>query len=66
MYISTPLKIIMTKNNIKNKTLAKDLGVAVNTISSWRNNRVRISGDMFDKLIDYLGISKSEFFKAGE
>lgn len=56
----------MAKNNIKNKTLAKNLGVTVNTVSRWRNKNVSIKGDMFDKLIDYLGISKSEFFKAGE
>lgn len=56
----------MAKNNIKNKTLAKDLGVTTNTVSRWRNNQVSIKGDMFDKLIDHLGISKSEFFKIGE
>lgn len=66
MYISTSLKIIMAKNNIKNKTLAKDLGVTTNTVSRWRNKQVSIKGDMFDKLIGYLGMSKSEFFKAGE
>lgn len=51
------LKNIREDNDVKQRTLAKHLGVSQNTYSQYENGVISISPEMLIKLADYFDVS---------
>lgn len=61
------LRVIMAERNISGTEIYEATGIARSTISKIKRNRTsKIDLDVFEKLLDYLGITPNEFFGRGE
>jgi DNA-binding XRE family transcriptional regulator len=56
------LRVILAEQDITNKWLADQLGVAPNTVSSWVTNSKQPSVETFVKISHLLKIDIREFF----
>lgn len=57
------LRVILAEQDITNKWLAEQLGVAPNTVSSWVTNSKQPSVETFVKISHLLKIDIREFFE---
>lgn len=63
VYNALNLKVIKTKNNLKNKDLEKILGKTCNTITKYLNGNFKLSGEQIALICNALpGTTPKDFF----
>lgn len=51
------IEALLKDNKIAKKTMLKDLSLGINTFTNWKNRGTVPSGDVLDKIADYLDVS---------
>ena len=50
------------KNGLALKTIARDLGLSISTVSSWESGRSFPTGSHFERLVEYTGLPPCKLF----
>lgn len=58
------LRIVLAEKNVKNRALAKHLGVTDTTVSRWCSNETQPSPENFVAIADFLNIDVRDLIKS--